>query len=85
MQYVQQALNEIQLKSGDQKSREFLNVEADVRYYSMPTSQVKLDGVYAKSVTDSTQWVKIARVQSVDMLENSDTSSASSDDNIIII
>ena len=83
--YVQDSLNEIQAKSGDQVSREFLNVEADVRYYNLPTSKVKITGVFAKSNLDNTKWARIPRVQAVDMLESSGESTATSDANIIVI
>ncbi len=83
--YIQDALNEIQTKAADQVSREFKSVEADVRYYAQPTTMVKLDGVFAKDPNDSTKWVRILRIQKNDMLEDSDTSTSSSDDNIIIV
>ena len=82
MAYIQDALNEIQTLSEDQVSREFLNIEEDVRYYNLPTSMVKLEGVFGKSGTD---WIRIPRIQRNDILEDSGESTSTSDDSIIIV
>jgi len=82
MAYVQDALDEIQTKSGDMTSREFLDVEEDVRYYSLPTTMINLEGVFGKN---GTEWIRIPRLQRSDIREDSGESTATSDDSIIIV
>jgi len=84
MALIQDALDELQIKQSDTMSREFLSIEEDVRYYNMPTTQRRLDGVFAKDAS-GVRWVRIPRIQRVDFLEDSGESTATSDQNIIII
>ena len=86
MAYVQQALNEIQtISPGESVTREFLNVVADTRYYSLPTTAVKVTGVFGRNPADSTQWIRLPRVQRNDLLEDSSEDTAASTDNLIIV
>ena len=82
MALIQDALDEIQTKSGDMTSREFLDVEEDVRYYSLPTTMINLEGVFGKN---GTEWIRIPRLQRSDIREDSGESTATSDDSIIIV
>jgi hypothetical protein len=83
MAYVQDGLNEMQHKIPEKIQREFLDIVADTRYYNLPTTMIRLEGVFAKY--DSTKWVRIPRIQNVDILEDSGESTASSDDEIIVV
>jgi hypothetical protein len=86
MAYVQDALNEIQtISPGESVDREFLNIVADTRYYSFPSTAIKTGGVFGKNPLDSTQWIRLPRIQRNDLLEDSSESTASSTDNLVII
>ena len=86
MAFVQDSLNEIQtISPGESVTREFLNVVADTRYYSLPTTAVKVTGVFGRNPADSTQWIRLPRVQRNDLLEDSSESTAASTDNLVII
>ena len=84
--YIIDALNEIQAIAPDKIERITIDVEADTRYYSIPT-MVDLRGVWQKGNTESTpiQYVECARIAMNKILEDAGASSASILDDLIVI
>jgi len=82
--YVQDALNEMQTIIPETVTRSFLDIEADTRLYSLPTTMIKLLGVYRK-YDDDEKYIRIGRIQGDTLEQDSTASSSSTDDDIIVI
>jgi len=87
-QYVNDALEEIAFEIPDKVERSKIDVVADTRYYSLPSTMKNLKGVYQKdtTLTGDTVYVKTSRIQNVDIIQDDNTASTeTNDDDIIII
>lgn len=84
-QYVNDCLKEIAEEIPDKMERANISVVAETRLYSLPTNMRKLEGVYQRLDNDDDKYIRISRIQSVDVIQDSTTSTVSNDDDIIIV
>ena len=82
--YVQDALDEIQTLCNETVDRELLSIEADTRYYNLPSTAINILGVY-RLFNDDGQYIRIPEIQNQDVIDVSDESTASSEDDIIVV
>ena len=82
--YIQDALDEMQSILPETVTRTTMDVEEDTRYYSLPTTMIRLLGVYRK-YNDDGKYVRISRIENIDLLDDTSASSSSSDDNIVVV
>ena len=62
----------------------FIDIEEDVRLYSLPSDMVKLLNVFRKYDTND-KYVPISRIQHIDIIQDATVSSVTSDDDIVAI
>ena len=82
--YVQDAFDEIETLCEETISRELLDIEADTRYYNLPTTAINVLGVYRK-FNDDNQYIRIPEILNPDVIDQASESTASSEDDIIVV
>lgn len=82
--YIKDAMIELQTHVPENTKRYTFSVEADTRYYTLPSDMVNLKTVYRKYDSDG-RYVEIPRVQSIQMMQDSSSSTAVSEDDIIVL
>ena len=83
--YIKDGLLEIQMQANEQMKRYTFDVEDGVQFYSLPSDMVTLEGVYRKYDSDAEKYVRIPRISNIDILMDADSSTAVSDDDIIVL
>ena len=84
LEYIKDALWEINERMPEQVARYIYDVESDTRFYSLPSNFVRLLSVLRAYDSDG-KYIPIPRVQNVLIEQDSSASSASSDDDLIVI
>jgi len=82
--WIGDGLLEIQTRVPEYTKRYTFSVEADTRYYTLPSDFVKLNKVYRKYDEDE-KYVEIQRVMHVNLMQDSSSSTATSDDDLIVL
>ena len=84
MAYIKDGLLEVSQQIPEQTKRFVFSVVSGTRYYNLPSDFVTMRGVYR--LWDSNgKYVKIPRVQHVEILQDSASATATSDDDLIVI
>ena len=84
MTYIKDGLLEINERMPEQVARVTYDIEEGVRYYSLPTNFVKMISVN-RAFDDDGKYIPIPRVQNIQILQDSDSSTATNDDDLIVI
>ena len=82
--YIKDGLLDLQTHVPEKTKRYTFSVEKDVRYYSLPSDMVNLLNVYRKYDSDG-RFIGIPRISNIQMMQDSSSSTATSDDLIIVI
>lgn len=87
--YIRDALSEIQSLIPEKTTGQKYNVVANQRLYSFPTNMVALLGVYKKYETDTStsniKYIRIPRVQHLDLITQLGSTAADSETDIIVV
>lgn len=82
--FINDGLQEIAERTPDKVKRAFYSIEADTRFYLLPTDMIKLQGVYRKYDSNG-RYIPISMISDVEIQEDSSASTVTTDDDIIII
>ena len=82
--YIADGLLEIQTRVPENTKRHTFSIAADTRFYTLPSDFVKLNKVYRKYDADN-KYVEIQRVMHVNLMQDSSSSTATSDDDLIVL
>jgi hypothetical protein len=82
--YIKDGLLEIGQRIPEQTKRYTFSVVDGTRFYNMPSDHVRTLGLYRKFDNDG-KYVPIARAQNVQILQDSSSSTATSDSDLIVI
>jgi len=80
--YITDGLYEINEMTPQTVETAFIDIEADVRLYSLPSDMVRLLQIFRK-YDDDGKYVPIDRVQHVDIIQDATASSVTTDDDIV--
>jgi len=83
--YINEGLSEIADLVPDVIARSLISVVDGTRFYNLPSSYKKLEGVYQLIDTTNSIYQRIQKIQNVDLLEDSSASSTSEDSDMIIV
>ena len=78
------ALQEIAERTPDKVKRVTVDIEADTRFYLIPSDMIKLLGVYRKYDSND-RYIPIPMMSDVEIQQDSSASTATTDDDVIII
>ena len=82
--WIKDGMIEIQTRVPEQTKRYAMSVEADTRFYSFPTDMVRLLNVYRK-FDSSGKYLAMARIENINMMQDADSSTATSDSQLIVL
>jgi hypothetical protein len=82
--YITDSLYEMNEMTGQTVETAFIDIEEDVRLYSLPSDMVKLLQVFRR-YDDDGKYVPIPRIQNIDIIQDATASSVTSDDDIVAI
>ena len=84
VKYINEGLSEIADLIPDTVDRSLISVVADTRFYNLPSTSKKIEGIYQLIDTDNGIYKRIERIQNVDLLEDGTASAVTDEDDIII-
>ena len=82
--YIKDGLIDIQTRTNENTKRYTMSVEADTRYYTFPSDMVKLLKVYRKYDSNG-RYIEIPRIMNIQLMQDAASSTAVSDDDLIVI
>ncbi len=82
--YIKDGLLEISEQIKDQSKRYLFSVVAGTRFYNLPSDHVTTLGVYQAFDNDG-KYVRIPRIQNVQILQDSSSATSTSDDDLIVL
>ena len=82
--YIKDGLLDLETRVPEKTKRHTLSVEANVRYYSLPSDMINLLGVYRK-YDENGRYIEIPRVQNINVMQDSGSSTATSEDDLIVL
>ena len=82
--YIKDALDEMQERIAAKRSRVTYNIADGTRLYNYPNDFVRLLEVYRK-YDENGRYIKIDRVQELNIMEDSTASTVTTDDDIVVV
>jgi len=85
LQFINDGLSAIADLTPSDATRSTIDIVANTRFYSLPSTMKKLNGVYELVDSDNSIYQKIDLIENVNLIQDSSVDSVTDDDQIIII